>query len=375
MHLKQYNKRHGLKRIKTQGRIIKPHPPSLASSWLSTIPMPISTTQSIQPSPSPTIECHQLICQMSLPPLLRRPRLVSPSHSTPSPTPPTSHPLPPTTSQCRRKLRSTSSQPNLTSTRRSAPSPTGSFRPSTAEKSSMCLKLRSTMRQTESYKRGSSNMRTRSTATSSSPAAPTVTNQTRDGSPLRSRSAKRISPTPNLSSSETMVEPSYWRGRSITKSRTPLTSSSHLTTHPLTSPSQSLFGSTPSSMDPLPHTTLSVVPLLTSTTGTQLQKSSDTDAPTTNSDTSMMSSPSFKPRFILLKTTSRYAITALRPPASCPAFRIWKDGHGPKIIPLGGAPLGKEFVRDQEVQARMGGDDIVVYPRFCVIRTHCTNWA
>jgi RNase H-like domain found in reverse transcriptase/Integrase zinc binding domain/Chromo (CHRromatin Organisation MOdifier) domain len=44
--LKQYNKCHGLERIKTQSRVVQLHPPSPASSWLSTTPTPISATQS-----------------------------------------------------------------------------------------------------------------------------------------------------------------------------------------------------------------------------------------------------------------------------------------------------------------------------------------
>jgi Chromo (CHRromatin Organisation MOdifier) domain len=120
--LKQYNKRHSLEHIKTQGRVVKLHPPSPTSSWLSTIPMHISTTQLTCHLLSSIIECHLSTCPMSLPPPLCCPRPVSLSHSTQSPTPPTLQPSPPTTSQYCRKLWSTSSPHNPTSTRQSAPS-------------------------------------------------------------------------------------------------------------------------------------------------------------------------------------------------------------------------------------------------------------
>jgi Chromo (CHRromatin Organisation MOdifier) domain len=174
--LKQYNKHLGLERIKTQSRAIKFHSPSPTSSWLSTTPMLISTMQSTQTSPSSITKCHQSTSQMSLPPLLRRPRLASLSCSTRSPMPPTLHPSHPTMSQYRCKLQSTSLRPNPTLTRRSVPSLMGSSRLSIAMKSPMRSKLRSATRQTESYSRGSNNMQTRSTVTSSSPAVLMVTN-------------------------------------------------------------------------------------------------------------------------------------------------------------------------------------------------------
>jgi hypothetical protein len=102
--LRQYNKRHGLERIKTWSRVVKLHPPSPTSSWHSTTPMPISTMQSILPSPSSTTECRQSTCQMSLLPPLRHPCLISPSHLTQLPTSQTPHPSPPTMSQYRHKL-------------------------------------------------------------------------------------------------------------------------------------------------------------------------------------------------------------------------------------------------------------------------------
>jgi Chromo (CHRromatin Organisation MOdifier) domain len=174
--LKQYNKRYGLECIKTRSRVIKLHPPSPTSLWPSITHMPILTMQSIHLSPSSTIECRRSTCQMSLPPPLHCPHLISPSHSTQLPMPQTSHPSPPTTSQYHRKLWSTSLRPSPTSMKQSAPSPTGLSRLSIAEKSPMRLKLRSTTRLTMSCKRGSSSMQTRSTGTSSSLAVPTATN-------------------------------------------------------------------------------------------------------------------------------------------------------------------------------------------------------
>jgi hypothetical protein len=102
--LRQYNKCHSLERIKTQSRVVKLHPPSLTSSWLSTTPMLTSIMLLTQTSPSSIIKCYQSTCRMSLPPPLRRPRLAFPSHSIPSPTPLTLHPSLPTTSQYCHKL-------------------------------------------------------------------------------------------------------------------------------------------------------------------------------------------------------------------------------------------------------------------------------
>jgi Integrase zinc binding domain/Chromo (CHRromatin Organisation MOdifier) domain len=124
--LKQYNKHHGLECIKAQSRIVKPHPPFLTSSWLSTIPTPILTMQSTLASPSSITECRQSTSPMSFPPPLCHPCLVSLSHLTQSLMPPTSHPSPPTTSQYHHKLRSTSSRPNPTLTKWSTPLLTGS---------------------------------------------------------------------------------------------------------------------------------------------------------------------------------------------------------------------------------------------------------
>jgi Chromo (CHRromatin Organisation MOdifier) domain len=317
---RQYNKRHSLEHIKTRGRVIKLHPLSPTSSWLSTIPTHISTMQSILPSPSSTIKCRWPTYQMSLPPPLCRPRLISPFRSTPSPTPSTLHPSPPITSPYHRKLRSTSSRPNQTSTRRSTPLPTDSFQLSTARRSPMRLKLRSAMKQTESCRRGSNSMQTRLTASSSSPAAPTVTSQMKVGCPHKFRSARGTSLMPSLLGSEMMVEPSCWRGRSIMKIRTPLTSSSHPITHCPTLLSQSPFGSTPSSMAPLLLTTHSIAPSPISMIGMQPPKSSSTNILTTDSNTSTTSSLSFKLRSILLKMTSHPAATASKPRTSHPAF-------------------------------------------------------
>jgi hypothetical protein len=67
--------------------------------------------------------------------------------------------------------------------------------------------------------------------------------------------------------------------------------------------------------------------------------------------------------------TSQRAATALKLPASCPAFQIWKEEPGQKITPHADAPSGEELVRDQEVLTRTGGDDTVVYPRLHVVYT------
>jgi RNase H-like domain found in reverse transcriptase/Integrase zinc binding domain/Chromo (CHRromatin Organisation MOdifier) domain len=169
--LKQYNRRHNLNSIKARVALASTHSPSTSSPWSST-PTPISPTSSTPTTPFFTTTCRLSTSPMSLPPLLRHPRPSSLSRSTPSPTPPQSLNSPQITPQCRRRLRSTSSPRNPTSTRRSARLLTGSSPPSTATKSPMLLKLRSATRQTKFSKRSSKPTWTRSTASSSSLAAP-----------------------------------------------------------------------------------------------------------------------------------------------------------------------------------------------------------
>jgi hypothetical protein len=126
-----------------------------------------------------------------------------------------------------------------------------------------------------------------------------------------------------------------------------------------------------SSGQPQPST-LSAAPSPTSTTGTPPPNWSATVGKTTDSDTSTMNSPSSRPKSISPKTIWRQHAIVSKPFAYRPAFRIWKEERGPKTTPHGDALLEGGFVGDQEVQTRMGGDDIVVYPRLRVIRT---NWA
>jgi Chromo (CHRromatin Organisation MOdifier) domain len=173
--LKQYNKCHDLNSIKARIALTEIHSPSTSSPW-SSIPTLTSRTPSTPTIPSSTTECLLSTCPMSLPPLLCRPHPSSLSHSTPSSTPPQSPNSPQTTPQCRPRPRSTSSPHNPTSTRRSAQLLTASSPPFTAAKSPMLSKLRSATRQIEFSKRNSRPTRTRSTANSSSPAAPTATN-------------------------------------------------------------------------------------------------------------------------------------------------------------------------------------------------------
>jgi hypothetical protein len=165
--LKQYNRCHNIDGIKTRVRLAETHPPSTSQSW-SSIPMLTSHTTSTPTSHSSTTICPPSTCPMSLPPPLRRPRLTSLSHSTLSPTPPPSHNWHPTTPPSHRKLWSTSSPPNQTSTRRSVRLLTASSPPSTTEKSLTHSRLRSTTRPTASCKKNSRSTLRRSTRSSSS---------------------------------------------------------------------------------------------------------------------------------------------------------------------------------------------------------------
>jgi Chromo (CHRromatin Organisation MOdifier) domain len=369
--LKQYNRRHNLNSIKARVVLASTHSPSTSSPWSST-PTPISPTSSTPTIPSFTTACRLSTYLMSLPPLLHRPRPSSPSHSTPSPTPPQSLNSPQITPQYRHRLQSTSSPHNPTSTRRSMRLCMGSSPLSTATKSPMLLKLRSATRQTKSFKQSSRPTRTRSTASSSSLAAPTGTSRMTAVSPLSSPSEKGSLYQPSLSDSETMDGFYCYQGRNSTRNRMPLTSTSHPITHLRMSPNPCPYGSTPFSLVQPPPSTPSTTLSPTSTIGTPPPNWSTTVAKTIDSGTSVMSSPSFKPRCILLKTTSQQLATALKPPTFRPTFRIWKEGPGQKITPRVNTPLGEEFVKDQEVQTRMGGDDTMLYPCLRVIRT---NWA
>jgi Chromo (CHRromatin Organisation MOdifier) domain len=369
--LKQYNRRHGLNSIKARVTLISTHPPSTSSPWSST-PTPISPTLLTLAVPFSTTACRLSTSPMSLPPLLRRPRPSSLSHSTLSPMPPQSPSLPQITPPCRHRLRSTSLPHNPTSTRRSARLLMASSPPSTTARSPMLLKRRSATKRTESSKRSSRPTQTRSTANSSSPAAPTDTNRTTAVFPLSSPSEKGSPYRPSSSDSETTDGSYCYQERSSMRNRMPLTFTSRQTTHPRTSPNLYPYGSTPSSLDQPPPFTPSAAPSPTSTTGMPPPNWSATVTKMTDSDTSAASLPSSRLRCILLKTTSEQPAIALKPPAFRPAFRIWKEGPGQKTIPHVTTPLGEEFVEDQEVQTRMGGDDTVLYPRLRVIRT---NWA
>jgi Chromo (CHRromatin Organisation MOdifier) domain/Integrase zinc binding domain len=369
--LKQYNRHHNLNSIKARVELATIHPPSIPQPWSSTLTL-TSLTPSTPTTPSSITRCPQSASPMSLPPPLRHPRLASLSHSTPSPTQPPSHSWHPIIPPSHRKLRSTSSLPSQISTRRSTQLPMASSPPSTAEKSPMRLRLRSATRQTVSSKKNSRSMPKRSTRSSSSQAAPTDTSPTMDAFRCSSLSERDSSYLLNSSSSETMDGSYVYLGRSITRTRTQLTSSSVPITHHKTSPSPSLSGSTPCSTAQPPPTTPSIALLPTSTTGTPPLKSSATTNKTINYVTSAMNSPSSKPRYISLKMTLRRAVTALKLPTSRPAFRIWKEGPGQRTTPHADAPLEEGLVEDQEVQTRTGGDDTMLYPRLRVIRT---NWA
>jgi Chromo (CHRromatin Organisation MOdifier) domain len=369
--LKQYNKHHDLQDKKTRARPAKIHPPFPIQSW-SSIPTHTSLTTSTQTSLSSITECPLSTSLMSLPPPLHRPRPSSLSRSTPSSTRRPSPNLPQTTPPYRRKLRSTSSPPNQTSTRWSARLLMASSPPSTVAKSPMPSKLRSATRPTAPFRRNSRLMQRRSTETSSSPAAWTAMSTTTGASRPSSLLLEDSQYPPSSSDSETMVESYCYPGRSITKSRTLSTSISCLTTHPRMSPSHSLAGSRPSSADQPQPSTLSAAPSPTSTTGMPLPNWSATVDKMIDSDTSVMSSPSYRLRSISSKTIWRQHAIVSKPPAYRPAFRIWKEGRGLKTTPHGNAPLKEEFVGDQEVQTRAGGDDTVVYPCLRVVRT---NWA
>jgi Chromo (CHRromatin Organisation MOdifier) domain len=181
--LKQYNRRRSLQDKKTRARPAKIHPPLPVQSWNS-IPTPISLTLSTPTLHSSITECPLSTSPMSLPPLLRRPRPSSLSRSTPLPTPRLLPNSLQTTPPYRRRLRSTSSPPNQTSTRQSARLLTASSPPSTVAKLPTLSKL------TASSRRSSRLTRTRSTVISSSPAARTATSPTTDVSPPSSPSEK-----------------------------------------------------------------------------------------------------------------------------------------------------------------------------------------
>jgi RNase H-like domain found in reverse transcriptase/Reverse transcriptase (RNA-dependent DNA polymerase)/Integrase zinc binding domain/Chromo (CHRromatin Organisation MOdifier) domain len=117
--LKQYNRRHNLQDKRTRARPAKIHPPFPTQSWSSTLTL-TSPTTSTPTLPSSTTECPPSTSPMSLLPPLRRPRPSSLSRSTPSSIKKPSPSLPQITPPYRRKLRSTSSPPSRTSTRRSA---------------------------------------------------------------------------------------------------------------------------------------------------------------------------------------------------------------------------------------------------------------
>jgi Chromo (CHRromatin Organisation MOdifier) domain/Integrase zinc binding domain len=313
--LRQYNRRHNLDSIKTRVRLAEFHPPPTSQPW-SSILMPISPSMLIPITHSSTTACLPSTYPMSLPPLLRHPHPSSLSHLTPSPTPQQSHSSRPITPLYRRKLWSTSSPHNPTLMRWSARLLTASSPPSIAVKSPTLSKPRNATRRTKLFRRSSRPTRTRSTATSSSQAVPTAVSP--PSSPLEKDSLY----LPSSSDSETMVESYCYQGRSKTKSRTPLTSSSLLTTHHKMSPSLFQSGSILCSMAPLPPTTPSVAPSPTSTTGMPLLRSNTTVDKTINYATSMTSSASSKPRSTLPKMTLRRVATALKPPASRPAFQI-----------------------------------------------------
>jgi Chromo (CHRromatin Organisation MOdifier) domain len=369
--LKQYHRRHGLQDKKARAGLATIHPPFPTQSW-SSIPTLTSLTTSIPTSPSYTTGCPQSTFPMSLPPPLRRPRPSSLFPSTPLLTKRLLPSSPRTTPPYRHRLRSTSSPPSQTSMRRSARLLTASSPPSIAAKLPTPSKPRNATKPTAPFRRSSRLMRTRSTETSSSPAAQTASNPTTDASPPSSPSPEDSPYLPSSSDSETMVESYCYQGKSKTRKHTPPTSTSCPTTHLRTSPSRFPVGFRPSSSgQPLPSTPSAVLsPTLT--TGTHPLNWSVTDNKTTISDTSATSSPSYRPRFISPKTIWQQRAIASKPPAYHPAFRIWKEERGLKTTPHGDAPLGGEPVEDQEVQTRAGGDDTVVYPRLRVIHT---NWA
>jgi Chromo (CHRromatin Organisation MOdifier) domain len=282
--LKQYNRRHNLQDKRTRARLAKIHPPLPIQSW-SSIPTPISPTPSTPILCSSITECPLSTSPMSLLPLLRRHRPSSLSHSTPSPIPRVSPSSLPTTPPYRRKLRSTSSPPNRTSTRQSARLLTASSQPSTVVKSPTLSKPRNATRPTAPSRRSSRLTQTRSTATSSSLAVQMAMSPTTGTSPRSSPSEKGSPCPPSSSNSETMVGSCSYPERNTTRNRTPLISTSRLTTHPRTSPSHSLAGSRLSSSDQPPPSTLSVAPSPTSTTGTPPPNWSATVDKTIDSDT------------------------------------------------------------------------------------------
>jgi RNase H-like domain found in reverse transcriptase/Reverse transcriptase (RNA-dependent DNA polymerase)/Integrase zinc binding domain/Chromo (CHRromatin Organisation MOdifier) domain len=366
--LKQYNRRHHIQDKNPKARASVLYPSLLPSSWLPFIPTPPSTTVSTLASLSSSLKtpCPPSTSLMSLPPRLHRRHHACLSRSTPSsPILPNSPPSPLTTPRYRLRPRSTSSPLSPTSTRPSAPSPTDLSPLFTAARSPMRSKLRSATRLTASFSNASNNTRTRSTATSSSRVAQTTTSPTTGRSRRSSLWKGDFMYLQNSSNYATMGESSVSQAKSRTSNPTPPNYTSPPLT-PTTLLTHSRSGSTPYSPAPLPHTTRSATPSTTSTTGTPPPKSSATAATTTASVISATNSPSFKPRSICMRTTSRPVATASKPVAYRPAFQIWRDAPGQKSTLGAVARWGEEFDGDQEVQTKTEGDDIVVYPRFRV---------
>jgi Chromo (CHRromatin Organisation MOdifier) domain len=217
--LKQYNRCHNPNGIKTPVAFAKTYPPSTSQSWSST-PMLTSRTTSTPTTHSSTTICLRSTCPMSLLPPLHHLHLTSLSHLTPSPTPLPSYNWHPTTPLSHCKPRSTSLLPNRTSMRRSVRLLMASSPPSTAERSPMCLKLRSATRPTVSYKSGSKSTPRRSTRSSSFRAAPMGTSLMMAASQLSSPSERGSLYLPSSSNSRTMDESYAYPEKSITRTHT-----------------------------------------------------------------------------------------------------------------------------------------------------------
>src|SRR6266850_475096 len=223
------------------------------------------------------------------------------------------------------KWRLTSSPANPTLTRLSEPLPMDSSRPSTIGRSSMPYSLRAYRTPTWPYRTVSRTSNARLTVASSSPSVPLGMRTTTGESPHRSLSEEGTTLTPSGSSSTTMAASTSSSGRTLTRSPTPLTSSStHLTW--MQSLHHSLAGSATYSLVPLPPTMPYARQYLILTTGMLLQRWNATTATTTTTTTSPTNSrnssassplstmPSLPPttgwkwhKFLLLFLTSRDA--------------------------------------------------------------------
>ena len=152
---------------------------------------------------------------------------------------------------------------------------------------------------------------------------------------------------------------------------------------PLTTSMKKLLNPCPhgsSTYSEAPHllTMPSAKPLMTLMTGPPSPKSSTTNTMMTATTTLLPSLRKSELSLGLLRTPLRPHATAWRPPNSLPSLQIWRDEPFPKPSLASNGPVPCEDASatmmegtsnlDLEIQYRMEGDDIVVYPTVKVTR-------